>query len=386
MEDIHVIKTFKELLSYRSTLPLGASVGFVPTMGNLHEGHLSLIDMSLSHARYTVVSIFVNPKQFSETEDLSTYPRSLDNDLELCAARFNAFRSKAACKGVNVNEEVIDTTTTVGDQANGDDVENKIIVFAPASVNEMYPKRFSTSVTVDVGDAKRNSRSEGAYRPHFFTGVATVLSRLFGSVRPTHVFFGQKDAQQCAVVNQLLTDIFPDVKLIVGPIIRDPEDGVALSSRNAYLTTEEREHATVLYKALKCGKEEFDKQKKSNEQNLEMQNVSEEIIRKHSQPTEKKTHKNVNVLDAHRIRNAVLREVRKDTNKSIVIEYVSICDRWTMEELEDSRYNSKNFINRSEENEEDDDDHSQERSSHEWILCIAGRVGSTRLIDNLLLA
>lgn len=385
MSDMRVITTLKDLLSYRSSLPWGVSVGFVPTMGSLHEGHLSLIDLSLSQTDCTLVSVFVNPKQFSATEDLSRYPRSLDGDVELCSARFSSFKSRSACEGVNKNEEATDATID-STGTNRKACETVLIVFAPISYKEIYPESFSTNVSVGVGDGKRNPRSEGAYRPSFFTGVATVLSRLFGIVRPTHVFFGQKDAQQCAVVNQLVEDMFPGVKLVVGPVIRDPVDGVALSSRNAYLTTEEREKATVLFRALKRGKEEFERQKKQRKITLEMQTEFDENgEQKSKQSRKEKIQLDMLIPDAELIRKAVLEEVRRLNSQSVRLDYVSICDRWTMVEA-DAINNSSGGGKNGEGGKQEEKKATEGLEQREWILCIAGHVGTTRLIDNVLLS
>lgn len=387
---MRVITNLKDLLSYRSTLPCSLTVGFVPTMGSLHEGHLSLIDLSLSQTDHTVVSVFVNPKQFAPTEDLSTYPRSLEADVELCSSRFSSFRSRSASEGVRVNKKATDSTADSA-ELNGKTNKSSIILFAPSSNKEIYPESFSTNVSVSVGHAKRNPRSEAASRPSFFTGVATVLSRLFGIVRPSHVFFGQKDAQQCAVVNQLVKDMFPSVQLVVGPVIRDPVDGVALSSRNAYLTDEEREQATVLFKALKRGKEEFEKQKKQMQKNFEMENKfdkSSEKASKQSKQSKKRTQQRMIIPDAELIREAVLEEVKSITKKYVRIDYVSICDRWTMveaDEIDNFSDGCTSILKGGKQEGEMSEEEMKQQIDPEWILCIAGHVGTTRLIDNVLL-
>lgn len=205
-----VIRTVREL---RETLDAhraeGRRIGFVPTMGAFHEGHLSLMRLAGEDDHRVVVSLFVNPTQFAPTEDLSAYPRDEERDLRLAA---------------------------------GAGAE---IVFAP-TVEEMYPAGFGTTVTV----TGPTGILEGAARPDHFAGVATVVTKLLNMVRPDRVVFGQKDAQQVAVIRRLMIDLdFDDVELVIGPIVRE-DDGLAMSSRNAYLGSDERRAATVLRRAL----------------------------------------------------------------------------------------------------------------------------------------
>jgi pantoate--beta-alanine ligase len=189
----------------RAALPAG-SVGLVPTMGAFHEGHLSLFRAAREENDVVVVSLYVNPAQFGPGEDLDRYPRSEARDLEL-----------AEQAGVDV-------------------------VFAPA---ELYGPEHSTWVDVEgLGD-----RLEGEFRPGHFRGVATVCLKLFNIVRPQRAYFGQKDAQQAAVVKRMVADLDVDLEIRVLPTVRD-EDGLALSSRNAYLSPEERERALALPRAL----------------------------------------------------------------------------------------------------------------------------------------
>ena len=183
-------------------------LGLVPTMGYLHEGHLSLVRRARADNATAAASIFVNPTQFGENEDLSTYPRDMDGDLE-----------KLRREGVD-------------------------LVFAP-SASEVYPPGFDTAI--DVGDIAR--RLEGEHRPGHFTGVATVVCKLLTIVRPDNVYFGQKDAQQCLVIERLNADLNLGANVIVMPTVRDP-DGLALSSRNAYLSPEDRQSALSLSRAL----------------------------------------------------------------------------------------------------------------------------------------
>jgi pantoate--beta-alanine ligase len=189
----------------------GLSIGFVPTMGALHEGHLSLVRAARSASEVVVLSIFVNPLQFGPKEDFSAYPRATKQDL-----------AAADAAGVDV-------------------------VFLP-EVEEMYPREPQVSVMVGgLGDVL-----EGASRPGHFDGVATVVTKLFNLVQPTRAFFGQKDAQQVAVIKALIRDLSLDVELVVCPTVREP-DGLAMSSRNAYLSPEQRARATILHRALEAG-------------------------------------------------------------------------------------------------------------------------------------
>lgn len=182
--------------------------GFVPTMGYLHEGHLSLVRRAHEENERVAVSIFVNPTQFGPGEDLSQYPRALERDMELLHA------------------------------AHAD------LVFTPNDA-DMYPPGFQTYVS--VGDVAKTL--EGASRPSHFQGVATVVTKLFNIVQPTRAYFGQKDAQQVAVLRQMVADLNFNLEFIVCPTVREP-DGLAMSSRNKYLSPEERQAATVLYRAL----------------------------------------------------------------------------------------------------------------------------------------
>ncbi len=191
---------------------LSEPVGFVPTMGYLHEGHLALVRKARSDNNAVVVSIFVNPTQFDPSEDFQTYPRDIQRDLSL------------------LEREGVD------------------IAFTP-SVEEMYPERFDTYI--HVGGVTR--RLEGASRPGHFTGVATVVAKLFGIVKPNRAYFGRKDAQQLVVIGKMVADLNMDVEIVSVPTVREP-DGLAMSSRNVYLNSREREAARVLWKALQGAK------------------------------------------------------------------------------------------------------------------------------------
>jgi pantoate--beta-alanine ligase len=186
----------------------GTVVGLVPTMGSLHEGHLSLIREARASCDVVVVSIFINPIQFGADEDLDSYPVDIEKDVELLAP-----------EGVG-------------------------IVFAPAAA-EVYPKGFETRI--DVGSVTEGLC--GQSRPGHFDGVATVIAKLFNIIAPDKAYFGQKDAQQVVVIKRLVSDLNFSVEIVTCPIVRD-DDGLALSSRNSYLSTEERSQAAVLYRSL----------------------------------------------------------------------------------------------------------------------------------------
>jgi pantoate--beta-alanine ligase len=202
-----VARTIRELEDALAPLR-DRSVGFVPTMGAFHEGHLSLFRAARSECETVVVSLFVNPTQFGTGDDLERYPRDEERDLSL-----------AEESGVDV-------------------------LFAPRA-DEIYPPGFQTWVEVE----ELGSGLEGEFRPGHFRGVATVCLKLFNLVRPRRAYFGQKDAQQAAVIRQLVRDLAVPVEIRVLPTVRD-EDGLALSSRNGYLSPEERERALALPRAL----------------------------------------------------------------------------------------------------------------------------------------
>jgi pantoate--beta-alanine ligase len=206
---MRIVKSVAEMQKVcRELRTRGSVLGFVPTMGALHEGHLSLVRRAQSECEAVVVSIFVNPLQFAPGEDFARYPRTFEEDC-----------SRLEAEGVEV-------------------------LFAP-EVAEMYPDGSMTTVTVaGIGD-----RLDGASRPGHFTGVATVVAKLFHVVGPSRAYFGQKDAAQLAVLRQMVRDLNFDVELVGCAIVRDA-DGLALSSRNKYLIAGERELALVLHEAL----------------------------------------------------------------------------------------------------------------------------------------
>ena len=212
-----IIETVKELREYLAgQRAAGKTVGFVPTMGFLHEGHLSLIREAKAENDVVVVSDFVNPTQFGPNEDFESYPRNIERDTEL-----------ALSAGADV-------------------------IFYP-SVSEMYPPESSTYVEVE-GNITRVLC--GASRPTHFRGVTTVVNKLFNIVEPDKAYFGQKDAQQVAVLTKMVKDLHMDIELIICPIVREP-DGLAMSSRNTYLSAEERKQAVILNQALKKAKNAF---------------------------------------------------------------------------------------------------------------------------------
>jgi len=216
---MRVITTIQEMVDEYPKWARSRSVGLVPTMGYLHEGHLSLVHQGRAENKVLVVSIFVNPAQFGPDEDLERYPHDLPRDLQLLEDA-----------GVDV-------------------------VFTP-SADEIYPPGFATYV---VPTGPLSEEAEGASRPGHFRGVATVVLKLLQIVRPDQAYIGQKDAQQVAVISRMLTDFNLPVKLRIMPTIRE-FDGLAMSSRNAYLDPVERAAATVLYKALQAGRLAFETQ------------------------------------------------------------------------------------------------------------------------------
>ncbi len=209
-----IVSTLDELHTAR--LLLDGSVGLVPTMGYLHEGHLSLTRRAKAECKAVVVSIFVNPTQFAPTDDLSKYPRDLERDLHLL-------------ESVGVD-----------------------LVWTPTP-EVMYPPGFQTWIEVE----EMTRPLEGSMRPGHFRGVTTVVSKLFNAVQPTKAYFGQKDAQQAVVIRQMTHDLNFSIEIVVCPIVREA-DGLAMSSRNVYLDPEQRKAATILFRALSAAEDEFE--------------------------------------------------------------------------------------------------------------------------------
>ncbi|MBD3376090.1 pantoate--beta-alanine ligase [candidate division KSB1 bacterium] len=206
----------------------GHKVGLVPTMGYLHEGHLSLVETIVPYVDLVVMSIFVNPTQFSPSEDYESYPRDLEKDIK-----------RAESAGVE-------------------------IIFSP-SVREMYPKGYQSFIHVD----KVSEGLCGASRPHHFRGVTTVVGKLFNIVQPDFAVFGEKDYQQLVVIKQMVKDLNFPVRILGSPIIRE-DDGLAKSSRNVYLSPEQRRNAPLLYCTLQSVKDAFEGGERTGKTLVEM--------------------------------------------------------------------------------------------------------------------
>ncbi|MFI4949455.1 MAG: pantoate--beta-alanine ligase [Caulobacterales bacterium] len=273
---MQVLKTVAELRAARSGV---GDLGLVPTMGYLHEGHLSLVARAKADSGAVAVSIFVNPTQFGPNEDLARYPRDLGRDLALL-------------------------------EAAGAD-----LVFTPDAA-EMYPPGFDTRI--EIGGV--TEVLEGAVRPGHFAGVATVVAKLFNIVQPTRAYFGQKDAQQSVVIRKLVRDLDMPVEIVVAPTVREA-DGLALSSRNSYLTSSERAGAPAIYRALQAAQALFDGGER----------------------------------DADALRDAMRRALAAEL--VLRVDYVSIADAASLRELD--------------------------RVEGAALASMAVRLGSTRLIDNL---
>jgi len=276
-----IIKTVAELRAFiKPKKKKGKSVGFVPTMGFLHEGHLSLVRASKAENDVTVVSIFVNPTQFGEGEDLDAYPSDIDGDS-----------NQLSSEGVDV-------------------------LFLP-SVIEMYPKGYATYVDVE-GDM--TGVLCGSSRPGHFRGVSTIVSKLFNMVAPDRAYFGQKDAQQVSVIQRMVRDLNIDIEIIPCPIYREA-DGLAMSSRNTYLTETERLDALVLSQALAIAREAIEAGEHSKDK----------IIKR--------------IVD------------KIQTVDYAIIDYVEIVDALTLNEIETLK--------------------------GEILIALAVKIGKPRLIDNL---
>lgn len=211
---MEIAKTISEMKSLRRKC--AGTVGFIPTMGYLHEGHLELVRTAKKENQAVVVSIYVNPTQFAPDEDLKEYPRDIDRDL-------------STLEKVNTD-----------------------IVFTPSDT-EMYPAGFNTWV-VTKGITEKQ---EGKSRPTHFQGVTTVCNKLFNIVEPHRAYFGQKDAQQARVIQKMVSDLNMNLHIVVVPTFRE-KDGLAMSSRNTYLNAEERQSATILYKSLCLAQDMYD--------------------------------------------------------------------------------------------------------------------------------
>lgn len=277
-----VVKTIPEVRAAITKLRAEKKcIGLVPTMGALHEGHLSLVRAARAHCSAVVVTIFVNPTQFGPKEDFAQYPRTFDADCAL------------------LEKEGVD------------------VLFAPEAA-DMYPAGASTVVDVEG----ISGRLDGASRPGHFRGVATVVAKLFNIVQPNHAFFGQKDAAQVAVLRRMVRDLHFNLELIVCPIVREP-DGLAMSSRNRYLSPQERGQALVLSRALR--------------------RVEDEVA--------------AGVIDSVRLISAALSVFAEQPG--VRVDYCSIVDPDTLEDLGDVAPGA--------------------------LVAVAAYVGPTRLIDNVLI-
>ena len=219
MEIITTIENIRSIVNHWKDK--GYSIGFVPTMGYLHDGHAALIDQARKDNDKVIVSIFVNPTQFGENEDLNSYPRDINRDKSLCEAH----KADIICESHGVD-----------------------LIFAP-NPEEMYQDKKAFVNIADLSDTLC-----GISRPIHFKGVCTVITKLFNIIQPTNAYFGEKDAQQLAIIRKMVYDLNFPVNIIGVPIVRE-SDGLAKSSRNTYLSKEERKAATILYKAVQMGKQ-----------------------------------------------------------------------------------------------------------------------------------
>jgi len=274
-----VIEKIDEMEQLRQQL--AEPVGFVPTMGYFHDGHLALVKRARAENPWVIVSIFVNPAQFGPQEDFSTYPHDPQRDLAML------------------------------------EKEKTDIVFMP-SVAEMYPAQFNTWVEVK----KLTERLEGASRPGHFMGVTTVVAKLFNIIQPTRAYFGQKDAQQAIVIKKMVVDLNMNLEIVTVPTVREP-DGLAMSSRNTYLNPRERQAAAVLYQALSLAQQLWSQGEK----------------------------------DAQHLHQEMTGLIQKQPLATI--DYVSIADAETLDELDTVRSPA--------------------------LVSLAVKIGSTRLIDNIVL-
>jgi pantoate--beta-alanine ligase len=211
---IKVLDTRSSLDEFRKSLSAETSIGLVPTMGNLHAGHLTLLEKSCMENDFTIITIFVNPKQFGPTEDFNQYPRTFEQDLEKIA---------------NLNLQL----------------KSKIIIFAPKDPDEIFAKGFSTTISVGA----ITQLLCGRFRPTHFDGVTTVVYKLFKLANAHNAYFGQKDFQQCVIIKKMVKDLEIPIKLHIMPIIRN-SDGLALSSRNQYLNDDQKLQALHLPETL----------------------------------------------------------------------------------------------------------------------------------------
>jgi pantoate--beta-alanine ligase len=286
---IHVtipsFRTFRRTIKQQQQRQPNLSIGFVPTMGALHEGHLSLVNEARRQNDIVIASVFVNPTQFGKGEDFDKYPRQLEQDAKL------------------LGEYGVDH------------------LLAP-SLDEMYSQHHATFVDCSGFD----DIPEGIARPGHFRGVATIVTKLFNIVQPSHAYFGQKDAAQCVLIQRMVEDLNMDIQVVVMNTIRE-SDGLAKSSRNAYLTPAERQAAPVVYRSLKAAKEMFQK--------------------------------NPSVSSAELV--ATTRQVLQAEPLVSEIQYISVDSKATMKPI------------------------SQPTKEDGAVISLACKVGSVRLIDNIVL-
>ena len=274
-----VVETIDDMKKLRHEL--AEPVGLVPTMGYFHEGHLALVRQARADNPSVIASIFVNPTQFGPQEDFKTYPRDTQRDLTML-------------KEVKTD-----------------------IVFMPSAA-DMYPTNFDTWIDIH----QVTTKLEDAYRPGHFLGVSTVVAKLFNIIQPTRAYFGQKDAQQVIVIKKMVADLNMNTEIINLPTVREA-DGLAMSSRNAYLSAEQRQAAIILYEALQLAQQLFDKGERN----------------------------------ADYLRRQMTTLIRKQPLASI--EYVSLADSETLDELKEIKTPA--------------------------LISLAVRIGKTRLIDNIVL-
>lgn len=275
---MQVLRAIDEIKKFRNLVQ--KPVGFVPTMGYLHAGHISLVNLAKKENSVVIVSIFVNPKQFGPNEDFNQYPRNEKHDLEIL--------KKA---GVDA-------------------------VFLPIN-EELYPVGHETFVSLE----HLSTKLEGKSRPGHFNGVATIVTMLLNIIQPNKAYFGQKDAQQVTLIKKMVRDLFIPAEIIVGETLRE-SDGLAMSSRNVYLTIREREEAPIIFKSLLLAKDLFTR----GESN------------------------------AQKIKTAMENLISITTG---IVDYISIADRYTLEEMTEIEVKS--------------------------LVSIAVIFGKTRLIDNIVL-
>jgi pantoate--beta-alanine ligase len=281
---LEIIYEIEDMQAYSNALRRdGKTIGYVPTMGNLHEGHLDLIRVARSSADVAVASVFVNPTQFGKDEDFDRYPRTLSRDVDLAQS--------AGCD----------------------------VLFTPAA-HAMYPSDYLTYIDVEA----LSSVFEGAIRPDHFRGVTTIVAKLFNIVKPHIAIFGQKDAQQTVIIKKMVTDLHYDVDIRIVPTRREA-DGLAMSSRNAYLAPPERENAPSLYRALRLAAEAY---REGERRSAVLETLAESEIRR--------------------------------TN-SFRIDYAEVVDMQHLAHKENLAEGEK------------------------ALLLVAARIGTTRLIDNVIL-